>query len=439
MPTYRTKSQTAKEKKIVEEIERKYGKTPGQLFEERDKRVRDAIALREPDRVPVVLGEGVFAAKYAGLPLSSMYYDIGAYREACRKLVLDFEPDLCQGGVNSTSGQALTFLDTRFQRWPGGNLPPNVPYQFVEGEYMKVEEYDLFLNDPSDFTLRFYLPRLFGVLAPVAKLPPFRTLSGGGLPAIVNLFATPEFRALGKILYHAGQEQAKAMLASKGAEEEMNRLGFPSMRMAGGVGAAPFDTLADYLRGMRGAMLDMYRCPDKLLAACDKILEWRIAGALPAESLKLGKTRLVLRPLHKGADGFMSLKQFERFYWPTLKAAVLKDIELGYTPRLGWQGTVDSRLEYFLELPKGKVFCWFEHTDMARAKAVLGNHICIAGNVPVSMLCCGSPQDVDEYCKRLIRVCGKGGGFLLTSSGAIDDAKPQNVRAMVESVKKYRP
>ena len=25
-------------------------------------------------------------------------------------------------------------------------------------------------------------------------------------------------------------------------------------------------------------------------------------------------------PLHKGADGFMSQDQFEKFYWPTLKA-----------------------------------------------------------------------------------------------------------------------
>ena len=213
-----------------------------------------------------------------------------------RKVLLDFEPDLCQAGVGGNSGETLTLLDTRHQRWPGGNLPPNVPYQFVEGEYMKAEEYDLFLSDPSDFTLRYYLPRLFGVLAPVSKLPPFRTLSGGGFPAIVNLFATPEFRQLGKILYQAGQEQAKAQLASKGHEEEMTRLGFPALRLGGGVGAAPFDAIADNLRGMRGAMLDMYRCPDKLLAACDKILQWRIAGASPADTLKFGKTPLVSRP-----------------------------------------------------------------------------------------------------------------------------------------------
>jgi hypothetical protein len=419
-----------------EAIQKKTGKTPEELYEERDKRIRDAIALKEPDRVPILLGEGVFAAKYSGLPLSAMYYDLEAFREATCKAVLDFEPDLCQAGVGGSSGEVLSLLDTRHQRWPGGNLPPNVPYQFVEGEYMKADEYDLFLSDPSDFTLRYFLPRLFGVLSPVSKLPPLRTLSSGGFPAIVSLFATPEFRQLGEILYRAGQAQAKAQMISREHEQDLTRLGFPTLTLGKGVGAAPFDTIADNLRGMRGTMLDMYRQPDKLLAACDKILQWRIAGAKPANS---PRPPLVSRPLHKGAEGFMSLKQFERFYWPTLKAAVIKDIELGYTPRLGWQGKVDSRLEYFLELPKGKVLCWFEHTDMAKAKAVLGNHICIAGNVPVSLLCCGSPQDVDEYCKNLIQVCGKGGGFILTSGGAMDDAKPENVRAMAESVKKYHP
>jgi hypothetical protein len=226
-------------------------------------------------------------------------------------------------------------LDTRHQRWPGGNLPPNVPYQFVEGEYMKAGEYDLFLSDPSDFTLRYYLPRLFGVLAPVSRLPPLRTLSSGGFPAIVSLFATPEFRQLGEILYNAGQEQAKAQLISKGHEEDLNRLGFPSLKLGGGVGAAPFDTIADNLRGMRGSMLDMYRCPDKLLAACDKILQWRIAGGTPAKTLQSGKAPLVSRPLHKGAEGFMSLKQFEKFI-NTLRQPSSRILSWAIFP--GWAG-----------------------------------------------------------------------------------------------------
>ena len=70
------------EQRLIAEIEKKHGKTVDQLREEREKRVSDAIELRVPDRVPVNVGTGVFAARYAGLPASAMYYDHAAYAEA---------------------------------------------------------------------------------------------------------------------------------------------------------------------------------------------------------------------------------------------------------------------------------------------------------------------------------------------------------------------
>ncbi len=144
-------------------------------------------------------------------------------------------------------------------------------------------------------------------------------------------------------------------------------------------------------------------------------------------------------PLHRGAEGFMSKQQFETFYWPTLKKAIMTNVELGYIPFPFFEGKCASRLEYLLELPKGKVVCHFEQTDMVKAKEVLGDHLCIMGNVPSSMLQVGSPSEVEDYCKNLIEVCGKGGGFILTPGSAIDEARPENIRAMVNSVKKYHP
>jgi len=151
----------------------------------------------------------------------------------------------------------------------------------------------------------------------------------------VHNFATPEFKQLGKVLAKAGAEQQKVREMVQGSSDEINRLGFPTTPLGGGVGGSAFDVIADNLRGMKGAMLDMYRCPDRLLAACDKILNIRLAEALPPDTKKMGKLRMVGRPLHKGAEGFMSVKQFEKFYWPTLKKAVIRDIELGYTPDWG--------------------------------------------------------------------------------------------------------
>src|SRR3972149_3053704 len=75
------------------EIERKHGKTVDQLRSEREKLIYDAITLKTPDRVPVTIQTGVFACRYAGLPLSAMYYDQTAYWEACIKVIVDFDPD----------------------------------------------------------------------------------------------------------------------------------------------------------------------------------------------------------------------------------------------------------------------------------------------------------------------------------------------------------
>ena len=51
-------------RKLKEQIEQRHGKSVEALYGERVRRIRDAIELRVPDRVPVVLGTGVFAARY---------------------------------------------------------------------------------------------------------------------------------------------------------------------------------------------------------------------------------------------------------------------------------------------------------------------------------------------------------------------------------------
>ena len=196
-----------------------------------------------------------------------------------RKITLDLEPDMCNAGL-PTSGEALEALDVKNRLWPGGPLPPDYEYQFIEGEYMKEDEYDLFLSDPSDFMIRYYLPRMYGALTPLSKLPPLGVLFQG-FEGITPMFASPEFIQLAKSLARAGRETAKFRKTIGDSYEELALLGFPAFAHVGtgGVGGAPFDTVSSFLRGMKGSMIDMYRRPEKLLQACDMILERRIAGA----------------------------------------------------------------------------------------------------------------------------------------------------------------
>ncbi len=443
------------EERLIAEIEKKHGKTVAQLRDEREKRVRDAMMLKEPDRIPVNVSTGVFAAKYAGLPASTMYYNHAAYRAASKKMLLDFEPDNGPMGVGS-SGLVLELLDSKQYRWPGGNLPADGTYQFVEGEYMKAEEYDRFIANPLDFVIRYYLPRTYGVFGPLTRLEPFKTPENDReIAAILGMLFMPNFRMLVPILERLNDKTLKGILdilyrvqqiqldLAKEAVDfstEMERLGFPSGGGTGGYAGstfAPFDTISDRLRGMRGTMIDMYRNAEKLLTASESLLKWEMGAADPGKPDVRGNPARSGMPLHRGSDGFMSHKDFEKFYWPTLKKVIEKKVELGYIVTPFFEGIWDDRLEYLLDLPKGKVVFYCEKTDIFKAKAILGGHMCIQGGVPPTILQAGSPQDVAEHCKKLCKVVGKGGGFILSSGSVIDFARPENIRAMVDTVKKY--
>jgi uroporphyrinogen-III decarboxylase len=146
---------------------------------------------------------------------------------------------------------------------------------------------------------------------------------------------------------------------------------------------------------------------------------------------------LVSYPLHKGADGWMSQKQFDTFYWPSLKKVMNAFINEGLIQSIFAEGSFNTRLEYIDEFPKGTVTWYFDRTDMSRAKKILGKKCCLQGNVPSSMIVTGSPQEVKEYCRKLIEECGKGGGFILASGSVADNPKLENLQAMMAAVREY--
>jgi uroporphyrinogen-III decarboxylase len=112
-------------------------------------------------------------------------------------------------------------------------------------------------------------------------------------------------------------------------------------------------------------------------------------------------------------------------------------IDAGVIPIVFAEGSYESRLETVADLPKGTVIWRFEKTDMKHAKETVGVNNCIMGNVPLQLLCSGSTTDVEEYCKKLIKDAGKGGGFILSTSGGMQGVKADNVKAMIECSKKF--
>jgi len=410
---------------------RELEKTPEELYRERAKRVADAIQLKVPDRVPLEIAFGYFPAKYTGVPCEAAYYDYDQWLAACKKTVLDFGADVSSVQPFSP-GEVLEMVDPKNMMWPGHGAFGT--HQFIEGEFMKPNEYDALLRDPTDYMLRLYLPRVSGAMEPFQMMHSLSSPVGGyrGALMMADALSTPEIASAIERLQKAGKELRKWHSKMVAFDEEIQKLGFPPF--VGSLTLAPFDVISDNLRGMKGTMVDMYRQPDKLLEGVDGILKRMVELIPPAVS---GAVNTVAIPLHRGSEGFMSIKQFEKFYWPTLKGLILALIDKGQMPLVFFEGDYTSRLEYLLELPKGKVFAHFDTTDMFKAKELLNGHMCICGNVPCSLLQAGTPDDVKAHAKKLIDICGKDGGFIMSTRSPVDDAKPDTLKALIDYTIEY--
>jgi uroporphyrinogen-III decarboxylase len=210
-------------------------------------------------------------------------------------------------------------------------------------------------------------------------------------------------------------------------------LGFPAV--LGGFTKAPFDVIGDTLRGTKGIMLDIYRQPDKLIKAMEALTPLMIK--MGVGSAQATGHPLMFIPLHKGADGFLSDEQFKKFYWPTLKEVILGLIEGGCVPFPAAEGFWNTRLKVIQDVPKGKTLWMIDQSDMADVKKTLGKNACLLGNVPSALLDLGTPQEVKDYVKKLIDVAGKDGGLIVQNGAFFDEAKPENVKAMVDFAKEY--
>jgi uroporphyrinogen-III decarboxylase len=392
-----------------------------------------AINLEEADRVPVLMPAGFFAPFYAGSNLKEAMYDYGELKRAYMKFLHDFEMDTYLGPELVMPGKVLEAIDFRLQVWPGHGLPDdNETYQFIEGEYMKADEYDALMTDPSDFWWRLFLPRVAKALKPLETLPQLSPMLA--IPVFYILqYGRPEIQKALKVLMDAGTEANKWMQVVMECSRASLEAGLPSIW--GGFSGAPFDMLGDLLRGTHGIMVDMYRQPEKIIEAMERMLPMLINEAVA--SANATNCPVVPMPLHKGDDTFMSDKQYETFYWPTFREVMMGMINEGLVPMPFAEGKYNRRLEVIKDLPRGSAVWWFDQTDMARAKEVLGDTACIAGNIPSSVLYTGTPQEVKECCRQLIEVCAPGGGYILTGGVAMNKGDPDNLRAVMEAAEEY--
>ena len=145
---------------------------------------------------------------------------------------------------------------------------------------------------------------------------------------------------------------------------------------------------------------------------------------------------LIFIPLH-GADGFLSDEQFKKFYWPTLKQVIEGLVEGGCIPFPALEGFWNSRLEIMQDIPEGKTLWMVDQSDIAKVKETIGKKACLTGNVSSSLLQLATPDEVRDYCKKLIDTIGQDGGFILSNGAFFDEGSAENIKAMFDFSKEY--
>lgn len=406
------------------------------MFNERLRRVNDAIALREPDKVPIAPFFSSVVQRIYGSTYKSLFYDLTTAGEAFLKFYNDYP--LCDAHTCSgfTSGLSNELAGSAMIDWPGrpGTKVPDIScHQVIEHEFMLPEEYPELLSDFTGFIIRKYLPRAYSSLHGFSGIEfnPSSILNTKFLSPLYSQEMLKIYETLGRI----GKLDAEVTDTFMDYSEKLGKIGFP--RLMSGSSQAPYDILGDYFRGTIGIMEDLLEYEDYILAACEMFADQQIAALQYLRDASMPVKR-VFFPFHKGMDGFMSPAQYEKLYWKPLRKIIDALVDMDVTPYLYTEGRYDSRLEQLTDVPKGKVLYHFETVDMKEAKRILGGTACICGNLPVAMMEFGKKEAVVDYCKYLIDTCAPGGGYIFDFNASLENVKQENLDAMFETLDKYR-
>lgn len=377
-----------------------------------EQRLQTVIRLGVPDRVPVAPMIYYFAAYYSGITVHELWSDPKKYDFAIEKCFEDLGPWDIYYPINPVNPTAYVFILPMKIRYPGIDLPADNICQVIEEEIMAAEEYRKFKDSAIPTHFLKYLNFMLTLACRVQREP---HESPGAKLAILRklLRQIPAWR------HEFRKWEARGVAVQHGLCAE-----------------APFDTFS-MSRGVVDFSYDLMEKPDELGEAALALADGYVR--MSHYFTRSTGVRRVLVFCHRTSNDFMSPKHFRDYALPSLKKIVNGLLDNGITPILHCDGNWDKNLECLRELPRARVVLQFDgRTDIFTAKEIIGDHCCIFGDVPASMLAFGGKEEVIDYCKRLIEVVGRGGGFILGAGCEVPpNARPENVKAMIESVKKF--
>lgn len=388
------------------------------LYAERLKRYVAAMRNEKPDMIPIRPFVAEFTAKYAGYTCQEVTHDYEKAFAAARKCAADFDWDAVVSNMVYVWTGLTEAIGLKYYGVPGIGIPPTTGFQYIEPPeeeaFMKPDEYDQLIEDPTGFLYNVWLPRVSADVSVMGEPTSFRnnlSFLKGGMAMLTY------FNAFGR-------------------QNELLRTESGTVSAISGILKAPFDIIADKLRGYLGLVTDVHERPDKVLAACEALMPHlthiALSGADPDKNVPIGYW------MHRGCVPFFSMKHFDRFYWPTLKPIIEEIWAHGHQVLFYAEGNWDAHLGSFAELPDRSIVYHVDQGDIFKVHKVLGEKFCISGSIPNWLLATGTPAEVRDYCKKLIDGVAGNGGYIMDASAIVqNDAKVENIKAMTDFTREY--
>ncbi len=389
------------------------------LYNERLNRYVTAMKNEKPDKIPIRPFAAEFAARYAGYTCQQVTHDMDLAFEAMRKCAADFDWDATVGNMVYVWTGLVDAVGTKYYTIPGIGSPADSTFQYLEPKeeenaYMRADEYDQLIEDPTGFLANVWMPRVNENVPAKGEPVTYRNnlswLKGGmGMLSYFNKFV----------------EQNARLRAESG-----------TVAAIAGCLKAPFDIIADKLRGFVPLCMDLYHQPEKVIAACEALMPHMMFNALAGADPE--KNSPVALWLHRGCVPFLSPEQFEKFYWPTLKQ-ILEEIHAQGRQTLFYaEGNWNPNLKYISELSDRCIIYHVDRGDIFEVHKQVGHKFCLSGGIPNELLTFGTPDEVKEFCRKVIDGVAGEGGYIM-DAGAImqDDPKIENVQAMTDVTREY--
>jgi len=389
-----------------------------QLYQQRLARYTTAMRNEQPDRVPIRPFVAEWTGRYAGYTCQELAHDYPKALAAARKCAADFDWDAVVPDMVATWTGMLQALDLDYYAIPGIDLPPDVGHQYreppPERAYMKADEYDRLIDDPTGYLLEVWLPRVARPLSPMGE----PVTPGHNLALVKFTMAMMQF------------------VGDLGQQEQRLRTESGTPAAIAGMLRAPLDMLADKLRGYLGLVEDLQERPGKVLAACEALMphltHFALATADPNKNVPLGFW------MHRGCVPFISFDQFDHLFWPTLKPIVQELWANGNQTLFYAEGNWDHHLQAFAELPDRSIVYHVDQGDIFKVHAALGEKFCLSGGVHNVLLARGSEEEVRACCRKVIEGVGRDGGYIMDANAIIqNDATVENIRAMTEATLEF--